>query len=785
MKSTTLSARRLGSSVGLAVALYTLTATAQPQMEPPRLTSGENAPYPTGAETSGEAAVELELIVTTDGTVSDAKVVLSAGPAFDEAALRAVRTFVFQPARKDGAPILSKVRYRMVFTPPEPPPPPSTPAARSDAASDVELRAAAPPVPEGAPLEFGATARIAAPPREATKRTLEAKQLLKVAGTRGDVLRAVELMPGVARPPAGMGLLIIRGSSPEDTQVLMDGVAVPRLYHFGGLTSFVQGRLIDRIDMYPGNFSARYGRKMGGIVEVAVRDPDTKAFRAMADVNFIDASALAEGPVTNRLSVAVAAKRSYVDAFLGAIADKSQMDIVAAPVYYDYQLLASWRPTDRDRVRTTIYGSADEMKLVLTKAQNQDPAFRGQMSQATAFHRAHTSWEHRFDSIDQNLSVSIGPFHMGGQIGEQVAFDGRGYDINARAEWRIRLGERLRLISGFDSTTLLAKMTYTGPPNEQREGAPQVNRPIAGRDSVSLAKDISIARPAGYAELAFEPLDRLLLVAGLRADWYGELEQGSVDPRLVARYELSTGTALKGGVGQFSQPPDYGDTLPLLGNPELAPSRAQHYTLGIEQTLGALSFSVEGFHKRLRDLIVTGDVPGQGLVNGGVGRIWGVELSGRAQAERGFAYVSYTLSRSRRNDHGLQWRAFDWDQPHILTMAGSLHLGRGWELGSTFRYVSGNPFTPVASSVYDASTDQYRPRYGGINTGRNDAFHQLDLRLEKQWRPSWGSLAAYLDVQNVYNHRNQEGRVYKFDFSQSQAIPGLPVFPSIGVRGEI
>jgi hypothetical protein len=118
-------------------------------------------------------------------------------------------------------------------------------------------------------------------------------------------------------------------------------------------------------------------------------------------------------------------------------------------------------------------------------------------------------------------------------------------------------------------------------------------------------------------------------------------------------------------------------------------------------------------------------------------------------------------------------------------VASSLRFGRGWDLGGTFRYVTGNPMTPVVGSTYNANVDLHRPVYGGVNSGRNPAFHRLDLRLEKTWQVGGGSLAAYLDVQNAYNHRSEEGRTYNYNYSQSKAIPGLPVIPSLGIRGEI
>jgi TonB family protein len=643
------------------------------------------------------------------------------------------------------------------------------------------------PAVAGAPLEFGATATVAAPPREVTKRTLEAEDLVRVAGTRGDAVRAVELLPGVARPPSGMGFVIVRGSAPTDSAVQMEGATVPRLYHFGGLTSFVQGRLLDRIDLYPGNFSARYGRKVGGIIEIALRDPRTDGFHGMIDVNVIDASAMMEGPVTPTLSMVAAFRRSYIDAFFGALADSTDLTITAAPVYYDYQLMAAWRPRDADRVRVIVYGSTDNFKMVLRKPLDGDASIRGDLAMSTAFHRLSAQWLHRYgERAEQEISLTTGPLSIAQSIGDSLSLDLTGVEVLARAEWRVRLGKRLRLLTGIDTEILYGDCTYRGPRLPAFEGDPNQYAPFAGRENTALVYKAWITRPAAYAELAVQATTALQLVGGVRADYYDEIERATLDPRLVARYQLRPDTTLKAGAGLFSQAPEIPQSLPVIGNPKLVPAHAQHYSFGIEQKLGVVAASVEAFYKQLDDLVVSSDTPEVPLQNGGKGRIWGAELSLKSRlGARGFGFISYTYSQSRRNDHGLYWRAFDFDQPHILTASGSYRLGYGFELGGTFRYVSGNPYTPVVGSMYDANVDLYRPVYGEVNSGRNPAFHQLDIRIEKVWKRGWGSVAAYLDVQNAYNRRNPEGRYYKYDFSDSRTIPGLPIIPSLGLRGEL
>ena len=119
-----------------------------------------------------------------------------------------------------------------------------------------------------------------------------------------------------------------------------------------------------------------------------------------------------------------------------------------------------------------------------------------------------------------------------------------------------------------------------------------------------------------------------------------------------------------------------------------------------------------------------------------------------------------------------------------MNVTGGYKLGNGWDVGSTFRLVSGNPRTPIIASVYDANNDYYRPIYGKVNSARDALFHQLSIRVEKNWKFKAWQIAGYLDVQNIYNHRSQEGLQYSYDYARSKPVQGLPILPSLGLRGE-
>jgi hypothetical protein len=172
--------------------------------------------------------------------------------------------------------------------------------------------------------------------------------------------------------------------------------------------------------------------------------------------------------------------------------------------------------------------------------------------------------------------------------------------------------------------------------------------------------------------------------------------------------------------------------------------------------------------------------------NNGVGRAYGLELVARHDFAHNFTgWLAYTLSRSERRDSNRAgYRLFDFDQTHILTVLGTYLLPRNWQIGTRFRYVTGNPATPVVGAVFDAGRDQYDAVYGAVNSGRTGSFNQLDVRFDKRWVYQSWMLDIYLDIQNVYNRANPEGQSYNYNFRKSQVQQGLPILPILGVRAD-
>ncbi len=625
------------------------------------------------------------------------------------------------------------------------------------------------------------------PPREVTKRTLEQRELARIPGTNGDALRALQNLPGVARPPAIAGLLIVRGASPNETNIYVDGTLVPIVYHFFGLSSVIPTEMLEKIDFYPGNFSTYYGRVTGAIVDVGVRDPKKdKKLHGLAQADLIDARVLAEGPLLDTgWNFAVAGRRSYVDLWLKPVLERAGAGVTTAPVYYDYQAILQKDFDKKNSLRLFFFGSDDRLSILTKTVNGSNPGFGGNVSIGTAFYRFQVRYLGKFsEDTELRLTAAVGKDALDFSLGDNF-FVLSSYPINPRAEISQKLAPGVRNNFGLDIlyTPYTVDVRLPAPP---RPGQPPPG-PFGAQPPLVVNDSDAIYRPALYDEIELTPWAGTRIVPGVRLDYAKDTRAWDVQPRVTVRQDLHRTfprTTLKGGIGRFAQPPQPQETNRVFGIPGLVSNVANHYGGGVEQELSRqVELSVEGFFRQYDRRVV------QKLGNVGEGRAFGIETLLRYKPDdRFFGFLAYTLSRSVRKDGPDQpERLFNFDQTHILTTVGSYRLGNGWEIGGRFRYVSGSLNTPSGYGFYDATVGAYIPLADYPPTAhRNPAFHQLDVRVDKTWQLSGGvKLSAYLDILNIYNSANVEGVSYNYNYTLSTNATGLPFLPSLGIRGEL
>ena len=654
-------------------------------------------------------------------------------------------------------------------------------------------------VERGAYNPYDVTVTATRPRKEVSRTVITAQELDKIPGTFGDPLAVIQNFAGVARPPPFSGLLIIRGSAPSDSRFFADGAEIPLIYHFGGLRTVLPVGIIDSLEFYPGNFSPMYGRATGGIIDLQIKKLHPKKWGGYADINLFDSGVYIEGPIGDgeKGGFAIAGRRSYIDYLLNAaVPSNAPINFITAPRYYDYQLLANYRPTPEHDFRGFLFGSDDELALLfknpgaLTAQLTNNSA-----SLSTTFYRSILTYNFTpNDTIQNSFKVAQGRNKTDVSFG-QLALDLNTYVSQIRDTVHWKQGDHFALTSGVD--VLFSRTdVFVNAPLPPQEGEPPM-RPDLTMTKTTNRQNVAEWSPAAIIEGVVKPVPRLLLLPGLRVDRFGAVNQTVAQPRITLRWGATDQITVKGGVGLFAEEPTPDQTDPSFGNPALKTERAIHYSAGVEfKPRPYITLDATGFYKDIYNLVspttATTRDPVTNMVrpliydNGGKGRVIGLELVARHDFTHNFSgWLAYTLSRATRRDSGAtEDRLFDFDQTHILTIIGSYLLPRNWQVGGRFRLVSGNPITPVTGAVYNASFDRYDPTYGKVNSSRLPAFNQLDLRVDKRWIYQKWILNVYLDIQNVYNRANVEDLDFNYNFRQSNPQQGLPILPILGVRGE-
>jgi TonB family protein len=796
------------------------------------------------------ATVMLQVDISETGVVTNATVLEPAGHGFDKAAVEALRRFEFEPAEIDGKPAAVRITYNYHFVlRPKEPQPGATVASpgqlnllgrvlergtrRPVAAADVVLpdgqtattdergEFAFRDLPVGSirvsvlaaeyqafetaevisagqqtrvtyyvtPRLFNQYETIIRAPRprkEVSETTLSLEEVQRIPGTLGDSLKVVQNLPGVARPPFNGGAIIIRGTSTNDSGIYLDGERIPLLYHFGGLTSVYNSDLLEAVDYLPGNYSVYYGDQIGGVVDVRSRSPRTDGFHGYANINLLDTSVELEGPLTKGLSIAFAARRSYIDAILNLTGLASNFNV--APRYLDAQLKLEWRLTPHQTLTFLTVTDDDKLELIIDRPANNDPTVAGNFKVHTGFTQFRLRHLYRNGPFRLETTGMIGPSTISAVIGSERSLnvDNHEYDLRSTAEYE--WASWLTSAAGID---LVYQRAWVGANLERppREGEPQI--PGVLREKSNIGRNLQYYFPSAWAELRLRPIPRLLIVPGLRSESYRYTDQTtpdrSLNPRLGVRFDLTDRLTLKGGAGLNHGPAQQGEPTVEFGNPEIRARRSVQTSLGAEMRFTPEIFgSVEGFYNHLSQLPTASTSSGAPyLVNDGVGNAYGLEfLLRHSLTRRFFGWVAYTLSRSERRNHpGDPLRLFTQDQTQVLTAIASYKLPRNWQIGGRFRFASGNNVTPVIGARRNDNVDVFAPIYGAINSERLPSFNQLDIRVDKTWVFDLWSLDLFLDVQNVYNRRSVEGVTYSYNYVQRQYFTGLPILPIIGVKG--
>ena len=620
------------------------------------------------------------------------------------------------------------------------------------------------------------------------------EQLLKVPGTLGDPLSAVFSLPGVLETDDGKAA--VRGSSPRDNAFNIDFLPAGYVFHDFGNSIFNEN-LIRDFGLQAGGFGAEYGDANGAIFDVSLRDPRDQAIKTTLDASFLQAGLMLEGTITPAHTFYLSARESLLHILLRAFDEEEtdeeddDLEFEQYPRASDYQAKYLWRPNEYSKLSILALGASDRAAINIgdrADAALVDPGSRGSASIDTAFNSVGAHWvfergQHHWQLAAGRLFESRRDRLAGGAEFQDI--DSTSITLKSRYDYQ--LNDSIGLTIGAEQRNYRFDYEINARYRSCSEFTPSCDTDPG--ELIQEADSQSLKTLAAYIESEWSPVKRLHIKPGVRWQSTSYLDETHVEPRLSARWNLTSNWNINGAWGQYHQLPDADEIVPRFGNPNLVSPKATHYVLGLAGNLErGLSLKFDIYYKDLAELVV--DVAdSRNYLNAADGKAYGAELMLRRQQTGspwyGWLSLSYARSERRNALSGLQAKA-DYDTPLVAKIVFNYQLGQ-WNIGARWNYRSGLPFTPIIGNQENPDfAGFYRPVYGRLNSSRAGAYHRLDLRAEHPFTFRSAEGFYYFDIINAYNNDNGSSVVYKpvagspdYVLEQEESY-GL--LPSVGIK---
>ncbi|SDL35499.1 Outer membrane receptor proteins, mostly Fe transport [Catalinimonas alkaloidigena] len=663
----------------------------------------------------------------------------------------------------------------------------------ADQTQNVELRDEAIQLREVTVMGEAEDANVRDVRMSASKMEISTMKHIPAAFGEVDVVRSLLLLPGVTSVGEGSAGFNVRGGSVDQNLVLLDDMPIFNASHLFGFFSGFNPDAVKDVTLYRGGVPASYGGRLSSVLDVKMKDGNTKEWTAQGGIGIVASRLTVEGPlVKDKSSLLLSGRGAYADLFLNMIPNDTVRSSRAS--FYDANLKWSYIFGERSRVYVSAYRSGDRFRL----------------AGDTTFQWATTAGSVRWNyllrkNLFANLSVAASQYQYDVSQMQDTAQAFRWLaDVryqSGKLDMSYYPGSKNQLTFGGSLTRYELEPGNFQPGVYNRTEAPQnldntygLEAAFYASDEIKLGARVTMQlglryslyqqRGAGKTYLFREGVPRLesALVDTLFYGTDALMQQyGGWEPRLAMRIGLSDQTSLKLSYQRMRQyihlisnttavtPTD----IWKLSDRYLPPQIADQYTVGLFRNFrsNAYETSLEAYYKPIQNLIdyregatlLRNPLPETALLTG-QGKAYGVEFLIQKKEGRLKGWMSYTYSRTLRQITGTfpedqislgEWYPANYDKPHLLNLNGTYQIRQRVQFTATFVYNTGRPVTyPVGRFQYQGIA---LPIYTYRNQGRIPDYHRLDvaltleesLRKSKKWRGSW-TFAVY----NLYGRRN-------------------------------
>jgi hypothetical protein len=629
--------------------------------------------------------------------------------------------------------------------------------------------------------------------------TGKAIKQIPVAYGETDILKVLTFLPGVKSNDEG-GSISVRGGARDQNLILLDEATVYNASHLGNLLSVFNDDAIQNFEFYKGNLPAQYGGRLSSLIDIRMKEGNSKHFAVTGGIGTLASRLTIEGPIVkDKGSFMISGRRTYIDLFtktLHAIADT----IPETPYYfYDLNLKVNYSLNAKNKIFVSGYFGKDDYNYSDT-VSNINNNF------AWGNYTATIRWNYLISNkIFTNLTLLASNYNYDfmnewsyGKENKKTEFEWKSYlkDYSLKYDLGYYISDKITLKAGIISTyhdidlgkingkqdTL--KFKFAIPKNYSLEHASYLacEQKFTPNLSINYGLRFTLFQNMGKATIHtlnsdYETIDTLTYAKGKIFNHYQTFE-----PRIGITYILNDNSSIKAGYSRTSQ------YMHVVSNssvsslmdvwvgsgPNIKPETANIYSAGFFKNFfnNKVETSVEVYYKNMQNLVTFKEFAEPQFdqrmdedFRFGTGRSYGIELFMRKPEGRFKGWISYTYSKTEQKIEGIQqkgWYLSAFDRPHDLSAIASYDVSKRLTVSTNFTLKSGRPFTsPVLKYEYEQTVIPY---FEKLNNDRMPLYHRLDLSIsyhnkpEKKFRSEW-----VLSIFDVYNHVNPIAIYFKSD----------------------
>lgn len=643
--------------------------------------------------------------------------------------------------------------------------------------------------------------------------TLPVEKIKKLPALFGeiDVIKSLQLLPGVQFGGEGNSGFYIRGGGADQNLLLLDEANVYNGGHMLGFFSVFNSDAVKGTTLYKGGMPASYGGRLSSVVDIQMKEGNSKSYGMEGGIGLISSRFTVEGPLQkDKSSFLLSGRRTYLFDLLQPALEKTNY-AGTNYFFYDFNTKFNYRFSDKDRLYVSGYFGRDILKF---QSKQRDFGFRIPYGNATATIR----WNHLFsDKLFMNVSGIYNDydFSFGGGQGEFQLTVGSGVrDYNLKLDFDYYPDAKNKV--EFGALSIYHRLE----PNIVKATNGEVNfesglKPKYGLENAVYFQDdirwnTRLSTNIGLRLSSFSHIGPY--VSSIDSAVYKSFDFVrtfyAAEPRLSAKYSIDAETSVKASVSATTQylhlVSNSTSTLPAdvwVPSSELVePQRGVQYAAGIFRNFfdNTLETSIELYYKDMNHQIDYGesyiDSPAEDVEKSfvyGIGRSYGAEFFIHKTSGKLNGWVAYTYSKTRRKFDDIangQWYPVTYDRTHDLNVVANYKINNKLELGAVFVFATGNTYTPLKSLFL--TEQDLNIEYGSRNSARIQNYHRMDISLNydpkpdsnKRFKSSWN-----FSVYNVYNRKNP-AFIYtdlETDFEKGTAsakaikVSLFPIIPSI------